>query len=33
MDIGLEGEGVADKRVQVVKTHYPERNGSVQFPA
>lgn len=33
MDIGLEGEGVADKRVQVVKTHFPERNGSVVFPA
>lgn len=33
MDIGLEGEGVADKRVQIVKTHYPERNGSVLFPA
>jgi hypothetical protein len=33
MDIGLEGEGVADKRVQIVKTHYPERNGSVMFSA
>ena len=32
MDIGLEGEGVADKRVQLVKTHYPERSGSIFYP-
>lgn len=31
MDIGLEGEGVADKRVQLVKTHFPERMGSLLY--
>jgi len=33
MDIGLEGEGVADKRLSIVKTHFPERGGSVLFSA
>lgn len=32
MDIGLEGEGVADKRVMLVKTHWPERSGSLFYP-
>ena len=32
MDIGLEGEGVCDKRVQLVKTHWPERSGSLFYP-
>jgi hypothetical protein len=31
MDIGLEGEGVADKRVWLVKTHFPERSGSLFY--
>lgn len=31
MDIGLEAEGVADKRVTVVKTHWPERSGSTFY--
>jgi hypothetical protein len=31
MDIGLEGEGVADKRIQFVKTHFPERSGSIFY--
>lgn len=30
---GLYGEGKTDKRVWVVKTHYPERKGSVEFNA
>jgi hypothetical protein len=32
-DIGLEGEGVCDKRVQLVKTHFPERSGSLFYPS
>lgn len=30
---GFVGEGLAGKRVQVVKTHYPERHGPSQFYA
>jgi hypothetical protein len=28
---GLEGEGMVDKRVWFVKTHYPERYGKAKF--
>jgi hypothetical protein len=31
MDMGLAGEGLVDKRVWVVKTHYPERYGKTRF--
>ncbi len=31
MDLGLAGEGLVDKRVWVVKTHYPERYGKTKF--
>jgi hypothetical protein len=31
MDMGLAGEGLVDKRVWVVKTHYPERYGKSRF--
>jgi hypothetical protein len=31
MDLGLAGEGLVDKRVWVVKTHYPERYGKTRF--
>lgn len=33
MDMGLNGEGLVDKRVWVVKTHYPERYGKTKFAA
>jgi len=33
MDKGFAGEGLADKRVQVVKTHFPERFGTHKFQA
>ena len=33
MNMGLAGEGLVDKRVMVVKTHYPERNGKTKFYA
>ena len=33
MDMGLAGEGLVDKRVWVVKTHYPERYGKTKFGA
>ena len=31
--MGLAGEGLVDKRVWVVKTHYPERYGKTKFYA
>ena len=31
MDKGFVGEGLAGKRVQIVKTHFPERFGPNQF--
>jgi hypothetical protein len=31
MNMGLPGEGLVDKKVWVVKTHYPERYGSSKF--
>lgn len=30
---GLKGEGLVDKRVWVIKTHYPERFGGTKFGA
>ena len=33
MMMGLAGEGLVDKRVLVVKTHYPERYGKTKFYA
>lgn len=33
MDLGLAGEGLVDRRVWVVKTHYPERYGKTRFGA
>lgn len=33
MHMGLAGEGLVDKRVWVVKTHYPERYGKTRFYA
>ena len=33
MDMGLAGEGLVDKRVWVIKTHYPERYGKTRFGA
>jgi len=33
MTLGLAGEGLADRRVWVVKTHYPERYGKARFGA
>lgn len=33
MDMGLAGEGLVDKRVWIVKTHYPERYGKTKFGA
>ena len=33
MFMGLAGEGLVDKRVCVVKTHYPERYGKTKFGA
>ena len=32
-DLGMEGEGELDKKVWVIKTHYPERFGSKKFIA
>ena len=31
--MGLAGEGLVDKRVMIVKTHYPERYGKTKFYA
>lgn len=31
LTMGLQGEGLVDKRVLVVKTHYPERYGKTKF--
>jgi hypothetical protein len=31
LNMGLQGEGLVDKRVLVVKTHYPERYGKTKF--
>lgn len=33
MYLGLNGEGLVDKRVWIVKTHYPERYGKTKFYA
>ena len=33
MTAGLQGEGLVDKRVWVIKTHYPERYGGTKFGA
>jgi hypothetical protein len=33
MYMGLNGEGLVDKRVWIVKTHYPERYGKSKFYA
>ena len=33
MHMGLAGEGLVDKRVWVIKTHYPERYGKTKFGA
>jgi hypothetical protein len=33
MHMGLNGEGLVDKRVWIVKTHYPERYGKTKFYA
>ena len=33
MEMGLVGEGLVDKRVWIVKTHYPERYGKAKFGA
>jgi len=33
MDAGLQGEGLFDKKVWVVKSHYPERNVQTRFKA
>lgn len=33
MDMGLAGEGLVDKRVVCVKTHFPERYGKTKFGA
>ena len=30
---GLQGEGLVDKRVWIIKTHYPERLGGTEFGA
>jgi len=31
MTMGLEGEGLVDNRVWVIKSHYPERYGNTEF--
>lgn len=31
LTMGLQGEGLVDKRVLIVKTHYPERYGKTKF--
>lgn len=33
MHMGLAGEGLVDKRVWTIKTHYPERYGKTKFGA
>ena len=33
MNMGLAGEGLVDKRVWFIKTHYPERYGKTKFGA
>jgi len=33
MDEGLVGEGLTDRRVWVIKTHFPERAGKHNFDA
>ena len=33
MNMGLAGEGLVDKRVWMIKTHYPERYGKTKFGA
>jgi hypothetical protein len=33
MNMGLAGEGLVDKRVWIIKTHYPERYGKTKFGA
>ena len=33
MNMGLAGEGLVDKRVWAIKTHYPERYGKTKFGA
>ena len=33
MNMGLAGEGLVDKRVLAVKTHFPERYGKTKFGA
>ena len=33
MHMGLAGEGLVDKRVWIVNTHYPERYGKTKFYA
>lgn len=33
MNMGLAGEGLVDKRVWTIKTHYPERYGKTRFGA
>lgn len=33
LNAGLQGEGLVDKRVWIIKTHYPERFGGTKFGA
>ena len=33
MTAGLQGEGLVDKRVWIIKSHYPERYGGTRFGA
>ena len=33
LDAGLGGEGIVDKRVWLIKTHYPDRYGGTKFGA
>lgn len=33
MNMGLQGEGLIDKRVWITKTHYPERYASCRYGA
>lgn len=33
MTLGFEGEGLTNHKVQIIKTHWPERGGAVEFPA
>lgn len=32
MEMGLQGEGLADRRIWVCKTHFPERSGRARVP-